>query len=145
MEVFLSFYLYSYLVIQTLKNESFQFSIQSLSEAGPWRKGEGLRSNRASWTGSLQAFILSQEVELILRPLCSFPATGELATGTQERAGLPGVLTEANRLTGGTRSSKRQLEYLTPELTRWQKANIRILLTETKTTWHHQNQALPTQ
>ena len=29
-----------------------------------------------------------------------------LTTGTQERVGLPGVLTEANRITGGTSSSQ---------------------------------------
>jgi uncharacterized protein YlxW (UPF0749 family) len=29
-----------------------------------------------------------------------------------------------------------------PEITRWQKANIRIILTETKTTQHHQKLAL---
>ena len=35
--------------------------------------------NRASWTDSHRAFILSKEVELILRPLCTSPARGELA------------------------------------------------------------------
>ena len=50
----------------------------------------GYRRNRDSWTGSLQSFILSQEVELILSPLCTFPDRGELAyrecsdPGTQE-------------------------------------------------------------
>jgi hypothetical protein len=63
----------------------------------------------------------------------------------QERAGLQGVLTQAIRHTGETNSSQRQLEYLTPEITRWQKANIRKLPTETKTTWHHQNPVLPQQ
>ena len=66
-------------------------------------------------------------------------------TVTQEGAGLPGVLTEANRITGGTSSNQRQLNQLTPEITRWQKVNVRILLTETKTTHHHQNPALPTE
>ena len=37
----------------------------------------GDRSNRASWTGSLQAFILSQEAELRPIPLDTFPARGE--------------------------------------------------------------------
>jgi hypothetical protein len=180
----------------------------------------GHRSNRASWTGSLSAFIFSQEVELIVRPLCTFPARGELAStecsvpeacydrhflsgvslrlvnarevrpekqqsfldrvplglypqqggkgdletsvylpsqrraclqgvlwplGTQERAGLPGLLTKTNRLTGGTSPSQRHLEHLTPEITRWLKANVRILLTETKNTGHHQNPELPPQ
>ena len=39
----------------------------------------GDRSNRASWTGSLQAFILSQESELRPRPLDTFLSRGELA------------------------------------------------------------------
>jgi hypothetical protein len=33
------------------------------------------------------------------------------------------VLTEANRITGGTSSSKRQLEHLKPKITRWRKTN----------------------
>jgi hypothetical protein len=37
----------------------------------------------------------------------------------QDRAGLPGVLTQAYRLPGGTNSSKTQQEYLTPQITRW--------------------------
>ena len=36
----------------------------------------------------------------------------------QERAGLSEVLTQAYRFTGGTSSSQRQQEYLTPEITR---------------------------
>jgi hypothetical protein len=39
----------------------------------------GNRSNRASWTGSHQAFILSQEAELRPRHLGTFLARGELA------------------------------------------------------------------
>ena len=39
----------------------------------------GSRSNRASWTGCLQAFILSQETELRPRPLGTFLARGESA------------------------------------------------------------------
>ena len=39
----------------------------------------GSRSNRASWTGSLWAFILSQEAELRPRPLGTFLARGESA------------------------------------------------------------------
>ena len=38
------------------------------------------RSNRASWAGSLQAFILSQETELRPRSLGTFPARGESAS-----------------------------------------------------------------
>jgi hypothetical protein len=62
------------------------------------------------------------------------PAKSVVTTGTQERVGLRRVLTEANRITGGTSYSQRQLEHLTPEITRWKKENLRILLTETKTT-----------
>jgi hypothetical protein len=73
----------------------------------------------------------------------SLSAESALATETQERTSLPGLLIEANRIMRGTNSNQRQLENLTPEITRWRKANIRILLTETKTTHHHQNAALP--
>jgi hypothetical protein len=55
------------------------------------------------------------------------PAKRVLTTGSQERVGLPVVLTEVNRFTGGTRSSQRQLEHLTPEVTRWRKANVENL------------------
>jgi hypothetical protein len=47
------------------------------------------------------------------------PTGSALTPRTQERAGLPGMLPEANRLTGETSSSQRQLEQLTPEITRW--------------------------
>ena len=40
----------------------------------------GFRGNRASWTGSLQAFILSQKAELRPRPLHTFPSRGESAS-----------------------------------------------------------------
>jgi uncharacterized lipoprotein YddW (UPF0748 family) len=72
------------------------------------------------------------------------PTENALTTGTQERVRLPGVLTEAKRIRGGISSSQRQLEHLTPEITRWRKARITILLTETKTTWHHQKPGSPT-
>jgi hypothetical protein len=75
----------------------------------------------------------------------SLPAESALTTETQKRASLPGLLVEAKRITKGTSSNQRQPEQLTPEITRWQKADVRILLTETKTTHHHQNEALPTQ
>jgi hypothetical protein len=68
-----------------------------------------------------------------------------LTTEIQERVRLPGVLTEANRITGGRSCSQRQLQQLTPENTGWQKANLRTLVTETKTSQHHQNPAFPPQ
>jgi hypothetical protein len=40
----------------------------------------GSRSNRASWAGSLQVFLLSQETELRQRPLGTFPSRRELAS-----------------------------------------------------------------
>ena len=39
----------------------------------------------------------------------SLPAESTLTTGTQERARLPGLLTEANRIIEGTSSNQRQL------------------------------------
>ena len=41
----------------------------------------------------------------------SMLAESALTTGTQERVRLTGVLTEANRITGGSSSSQRQLEH----------------------------------
>jgi hypothetical protein len=52
------------------------------------------------------------------------------------------VLTQAYRLKGGTRSSQRQQEHLTPEISRWGKENTRILPRKNKTTWHYQNPVL---
>jgi hypothetical protein len=62
-----------------------------------------------------QAFIFSQEAGLntnLHAPFLqeeSLPEESTLTTETQKRAGLPGLLTEANRITGGTGSSQRQL------------------------------------
>jgi hypothetical protein len=41
----------------------------------------------------------------------SLPAESALTIGTQVRVGLPGVLTEANRITGGSSYNQRQLEH----------------------------------
>jgi hypothetical protein len=59
------------------------------------------------------AFIFSQEAGLNARYLCTFPARIEpaestMTTETQERSRLQGLLTEANRITGGTSSNQRQ-------------------------------------
>jgi hypothetical protein len=54
------------------------FSLGTL-RGGSAQESLGHKSSRAFWTGSLRAFILSQEAELILSPLCTFPAKGELA------------------------------------------------------------------
>jgi hypothetical protein len=57
-------------------------------------------ARRQSWAPDLCAPSLQED---------SLPAESALTTGTQERVGLPGVLTEANRITGGTSSNQRQL------------------------------------
>ena len=110
----------------------------------------GLRSNRATWTGYLPAFIFSQEVDLSSRPLCIFPTKGELECREcfdHWDSGESWNPRRANedRITGGTIFSHRQLEHQTPEITRWLKANVRILLTEMKTIQNHQNPVLPPQ
>jgi hypothetical protein len=46
----------------------------------------------------------------------SLPVESALTTGTQVRVGFPGVLTEANRITGGSSSCQRQLEILSSEI-----------------------------
>jgi hypothetical protein len=56
----------------------------------------------------------------------SLPTESTLITKTQERTKLPGLLTEANRITGGKSSNQRQLYQITVEITRWRKANVRI-------------------
>jgi hypothetical protein len=69
----------------------------------------------------------------------SLPAESAQTTGIQVRVGLLEMLTEANRITGGKSSSQRKGEYLTQEITTWQKANMRIVLTDNKINGHHQN------
>ena len=73
------------------------------------------RSNRASWTGSLQAFILSQKTELRPRPLGTFPTRGESTSretsdhGIQMRAQscIPGLSeTSPNRSELATEATK---------------------------------------
>jgi DNA repair exonuclease SbcCD ATPase subunit len=41
----------------------------------------------------------------------SLPPESALTTGTQERVGIPGVLTETIRITGGSSSNQRQLQH----------------------------------
>jgi hypothetical protein len=98
--------------------------------------GPSSSAKRWIWAPDICAASLQEE---------SLPAESALTTGTQERVGIPGVLTEANRIIRGTSSSQRQVDNLTPENTRWLKANVRILLTESKTTGHHQNPVRPPQ
>jgi hypothetical protein len=124
---------------RSLRDQSTQESTQA-SEAtellGQDPFGPSSSARRQSWAPDLCASSLQEE---------SLPAESVLTTGTQERVGFPEVLTEANRITGGTNSRQRQLEHLTPDITRRWKANIRTLLTETKTTQHHQKPVPPPQ
>ena len=91
------------------------------------------------------------EVDQSSKLLDTCPTRGELAGREcsdhwdSRESWTPRSTDKGNKSTGGTSSSQRQLEHLTPEITRWQNANIRILLTETKTTQHHQNPVLPWQ
>jgi hypothetical protein len=53
------------------------------------------------------------------RRACLLPAfLGVPVIWDSEKVGLQGMLTEANRITGGTSYSQRQLEYLPPKITR---------------------------
>jgi hypothetical protein len=51
----------------------------------------------------------------------SLPAESVLTTATHEKSSLPGLLIEANRITGRTRYNQRQLQQLTPEITRGER------------------------
>jgi hypothetical protein len=121
----------------SLRDQSMQESKQAakareLLGQGPF--GPSSSARRQSWAPVLYAPSLPEE---------SLPAANTLTIGTQDRVGLSGVLIEADRITGGISSRQRQLEHLTQDITRWWKANIRILLTEIKTTFYHQNPVLP--
>ena len=70
----------------------------------------------SSWDRVLPDAICTQELGMFLSPL---------HVSCQERAALPGPLTQAYRPTGGTSSSQRQQDQLTPEITRWRKASTR--------------------
>ena len=89
----------------------------------------GPSSSARSWSLVLCAPFLTGE---------SWPPGSALTPGTQERAGLPGLLTVANRLTGETSSSQRVLEHQ-------RLPDGKILPTETKATQHYQNTVLPLQ
>ena len=69
----------------------------------------GGRSNIASGTGSHSGLHLQPGGRAELQTSAHLPSESALTTGTQERVGVPGVLTEANRITGETSSTQRQL------------------------------------
>jgi hypothetical protein len=97
---------------------------------GPF--GHSSSARRQSWSSKICA---------PSPPEKSLPTESALTPENQERAVLQGVLTETNRITRGTSSRQRQLEHLTPGITRWRKTNAR----GTKNTWNHQNPVLPPQ
>jgi hypothetical protein len=79
----------------------------------------GCKSNIESGTGSLLGLHLQPGGRAELQTSVHLPSESTLTTETQERVGLPGMMTEANRFTGGIFSSHRKLEQLRPEITRW--------------------------
>jgi hypothetical protein len=105
---------------QTSAHLLCQKSVSLQGGLWPWNS-----VRKQSWDPDLCAPSLQEEI---------LPVESVLTTETQERIGLSGVLTEDNRIIGGTSSSQRQLEQLTQEITKWRKANVRNLLRETKTT-----------
>jgi hypothetical protein len=68
------------------------------------------QKQKSFWNKVLWVYICSQELGLFCYPLC---------TGLARRAGLLGVLKLVYRLIGGTSSSQRQQEHVTPEIIRW--------------------------
>ena len=91
--------------------------IPGLSETSPLRRALGPEKQQSFLDRVPSDLIFSQEVNLSVRPLF-LPAGNTLSTGTQQGVEIPGVLTEANRITGRRSSSQRQLEHITPEITR---------------------------
>ena len=95
-----------------------RFSLRCLSKVGPLRRAQATEA--AEQLGQCPTGLhLHSGGKAVSQPSVHWSC--------QERAGLQGVLTRAYRLIGRTSSSQRQLEHITPEITRWQKANERIL------------------
>jgi hypothetical protein len=85
------------------------FSLQCLSKVGPLRRAQAAEAAELLGQGPT-GLHLQPEYGAVLQP--------SVHCSCQDRTGLPGVLTQAYRLTGGTTSSQKQLEHLTPEITR---------------------------
>ena len=79
------------------------------------------------------------ELGLLHSPLCTGPTRREL--GSQE---FCTGLQDHRRYKLQSETQKKQ-NYVTPKVTRWQKASTRTLPTKTKATWHHQKPVLPPQ
>ena len=118
------------------KSMNFDFSPGWLSKVGPLRSTQASEAAEQLGQGPT-GLHLHPGGGAVLLPSVHLPCQG--------RACLEGVLTRAYRFTWGTSSSQRQQEHLTPEITKWWKANTTTLPTEMKTTWHHQNPVLPPQ
>jgi hypothetical protein len=79
----------------------------------------------------LQGGLWPQEGDLSSRILDTFPAREELACREcsdhwdSGESWLPRSTDRGYRITGGTSSSQRKLEHLTPEITKWQKVNVK--------------------
>jgi hypothetical protein len=116
--------------------ETSPFSLQWLSKAGPARSTQATEETEKLRQRS-SCLHLHQGGGAIPQP--------SVYWSCKERDDLQKVLTQPYRPTGGTSSSQRQQEHRKPEITRWWKANTRIIPTETKTTWHHHNPVLPPQ
>jgi hypothetical protein len=67
-------------------------------------------------TPGLRRWIRDPDFWTLARQEESLPSESALTTWTQVRVGLPGVLREANRIKGGTSTSQKQLDHLTPEI-----------------------------
>jgi hypothetical protein len=90
--------------------QRWECRIQKLTASGTGQ------SNSALVQVLFWAYIFGQERGPKARYLCTFPVRGELACrefsehwNSEERASLPGLLIEANRITRGTISKQRQL------------------------------------
>jgi hypothetical protein len=69
-----------------------------------YREGSDPRTLIQRWIGAPDCRTPALQEERL-------PAETALTNGTQVRVGLPGVLTEANRITGESSSNRRQLEH----------------------------------
>jgi hypothetical protein len=63
-----------------IKMETKNFFLQWLSKAGPLTGAHRLQKQQTSWDRVLQAYIWTQEVGLILSPLCTGLARRELVS-----------------------------------------------------------------
>ena len=87
------------------------FSLQCLSKAS---------LHRRAWATEATELLRHSPMGLHLHPRGGAVPQPSVHWSCQERTGLPGVLRQGYRPIGGTSSSQRQQDQLTPEKTRWQ-------------------------